>query len=249
MPFSVEAATVLDCRDMCVNEPRKKKKAIRRARNLTTRFRLAVYLLTGFAAIILWCWFKTLRLQVVGEEYDLAECDKGPVIYTTWHRSFLFGVYFLRWRGGFTMASPSEDGEWAAGLVRRFGNFTVRGSSSRKGGVALHRLIEKLKEGHSGSMVTDAPRGPARKSKPGVLLLAQRSGVPILPMQFAAKWCICLRSWDRTIVPLPFSRFVVKFSEPFRVASDLDEEAFERRLGELDQVLNQLTDEVDAYFK
>lgn len=227
----------------------KKRKAVRNPRNLTIRFRLAVYLLTGFTAAVLWCWFKTLRLKVMGEEYDLPERGKGPVIYATWHRSFLFGMYFLRGRGGFTMASASKDGEWASGLVRRFGNFTVRGSSSRKGAVALHRLIEKLKEGYSGSLVTDAPRGPARKSKPGVLLLAQRSGVPILPMQFAAKWCVRLRSWDRTILPLPFSRFVVKFAEPFQVNADLDEEAFEHRLGELDEALNQLTDEVDAYFK
>ncbi|MCZ6688276.1 MAG: lysophospholipid acyltransferase family protein [Planctomycetota bacterium] len=235
-----------------LNEPAEKKSenetAIQKTRTLTARFRLAVYLLTGLAAVGLWCWFKTLRLEIVGEEHDPFKHGKGPVIYTTWHRSFLFGVYFLRGRRGYTMASRSKDGEWAAGLVQRFGNRTVRGSSSRRGGPALHGLIEKLKEGSSGSLVTDAPLGPARKSKPGILLCAQKSGVPILPMQFAAKWCVRLNSWDRTILPLPFSRFVVKFAEPFEVDPDLEKEEFDRRLGELDVVLNQLTDEVDAYF-
>jgi lysophospholipid acyltransferase (LPLAT)-like uncharacterized protein len=161
----------------------------------------------------------------------------------------LFWVWFFRWRRGYMMASASKDGEWAAGLIHRFGNRAVRGSSSRGGREALREICERMSaDGASGGALSDAPRGPERRSKPGVLALAQRTGFPLVAVQLAAARGWRLRSWDRTIIPAPFSRLVVKYGEPFEVDAALEGEAFDRRLAEFDAHMNRITDEVDAYF-
>jgi hypothetical protein len=101
-------------------------------------FRLLTYVVTGLGSMLVWCWFKTLRVRVIGPEPDIAD----HVIYATWHRGILYAVFHWRWRNGVLMASASKDGEWAAGMIKRFGNRVVRGSSSRGGRVALQGLSE-----------------------------------------------------------------------------------------------------------
>ncbi|MHC4391402.1 MAG: lysophospholipid acyltransferase family protein, partial [Planctomycetota bacterium] len=208
-------------------------------------FRLLTYVVTGLGSMLVWCWFKTLRVRVIGPEPDIAD----HVIYATWHRGILYAVFHWRWRNGVLMASASKDGEWAAGMIKRFGNRVVRGSSSRGGRVALQGLSEAMLKGASGGLLPDAPRGPARKCKPGILALAQRTGLPIIPTQFAAERCFRLRSWDRTLLPWPVSRFVVGYGEPFYVEKSLEGASFDRRLAELDSALNDLADDVDGFFR
>lgn len=212
-------------------------------------FRLLVYQLTALGAALLWCWFKTLRVETVGAEHDSLRNEQAAV-YATWHRGMLYSVYHWRRKRGYMMASASKDGEWAAGLIQRFGNGTVRGSSSRGGRSALNELVTKLSagDGTSGGFLPDAPRGPARVSKPGIVVLAKRTGLPIVPVAFAAKRSWRLKNWDRTILPKPFSRFVVVYGQPFRVDEDLAGEAFDARREAFDRALNAVTDQADAHF-
>ena len=211
-------------------------------------FRLLVYVVTSLGAAIVFCWWKTLRVTVINGEMERELRKKGPMFYAPWHRGVLWALYFWRWRKGWLLASASKDGEWATGLIRRFGNIPIRGSSSRGGRAAIVKMVEHLKAGISGGLIPDAPKGPARVSKPGVLVVAQRAGVDIVPVAIAAERCWRLKSWDQTIIPKPFSRFVVKFAEPFKVDPALEGAAFEQRLREFDKVMNDLADEVDAYF-
>jgi lysophospholipid acyltransferase (LPLAT)-like uncharacterized protein len=108
-------------------------------------------------------------------------------------------------------------------------------------------MVESLRSGVSGGLIPDAPRGPARRCKAGALVVAQRAGVPIIPTTVAAHPCIRLKSWDCTIIPLPFARFVTKFSEPFHVDPSLEGETFEARLRQLEELMNREADELDAY--
>lgn len=211
-------------------------------------FRLLVRVVTTIGAAVLWCWFRSLRMTVINGEQEKALRAKGPILYATWHRGFLATVYFWRCRGGFYLASASKDGEWGAGLVHRFGNITIRGSSSRGGRAATAEMIDALKKGICGGLLPDGPKGPARVSKPGVLLVAQKSGCTLLPTAFGMEHGLRLKSWDRSMLPRPFTRFVAKFGEPFYVDPSLEGEAFARRLAEFDVEMNRLTDEVDAYF-
>ncbi len=212
-------------------------------------FRLLVFAVTRLFAIALWALCRSVRLSVIGGEEERRLRARGPMFYATWHRGVLFAIYFWRCRNGNYMASASRDGEWAVGLIRALGNRAVRGSSSRGGRVAIQRMVEELQAGHPCGLNPDAPRGPAQVAKPGALAIAQRAGVPIVPVQFAFERCIRLKSWDRTMIPLPFTRGVVKFGEPFAVDPALEGEAFERRRVEFEAVMNRVTDEVDAYFR
>jgi len=211
-------------------------------------FRLLVFVVTSLGAAIVWCWFKTLRVTYVNGPWEKEQRKKGPMFYAIWHRGVLYAIYFWRFRRGWLLASASKDGEWAAGLIKRAGNIPIRGSSSRGGRQAIVQMVDALKGGMSGGLIPDAPKGPARVSKPGALVVAQRSGVPVIPTAFAAERAWRLKSWDRTIIPKPFSRFVVKFGEPFSVDPGLEGEAFDKRLAEFDAAMNRLTDDVDTYF-
>jgi lysophospholipid acyltransferase (LPLAT)-like uncharacterized protein len=211
------------------------------------QFRLLVRVVTSLGAALVWCWFKTLRTEVINGAMERELRTRHTMFYAVWHRGVLFALYFWRWRRGWLLASASKDGEWAAGLIKRFRNIPIRGSSSRGGRAAIKQMVEHLKAGMSGGLIPDAPKGPARKCKAGALVVAQRAGVPIIPTTVAAHPCIRLKSWDRTIIPLPFARFVTKFGEPFYVDPALEGEAFEARLRELEEIMNRDADELDAY--
>jgi lysophospholipid acyltransferase (LPLAT)-like uncharacterized protein len=210
-------------------------------------FRLLVRVGTTLAAVLVWCWFKTLRTEVINGAQEKARRKQQAVVYASWHRGVLFALYFWRWEKGWLLASASKDGEWATGLIKRFGNFPIRGSSSRGGRAAIKQMVECLKSGVSGGLVPDAPKGPAGTCKAGALIVAQRAGAPIIPATFAAHPCIRLKSWDRTILPLPFARFVAKFGEPFYVDPSLEGEEFEARRKELEQLMDREAAELDAY--
>lgn len=209
-------------------------------------FRFLVFLITRFGAALVWCWFKTLRTEVINGPAEKALRGKQTMFYTCWHRTVVLALYFWRFRGGWLLASASKDGEFAAGLIRAFRNVPIRGSSSRGGRAAIVQMVENLKSGVSGGLIPDAPKGPSRVAKAGALVVAQRSGLPIIPTTFAAAPCLRLRTWDGTVIPYPFARFVTKFGEPFFVDPALEGEAFERRLSELEAVMNRDADELDA---
>lgn len=213
---------------------------------LSWTFRLLVYVLTSLGAMLFWCWFRTLRVEVRNQALDDELRARGAVIYASWHRGMFLAAFHWRWQKGWMLASGSKDGEWAAGLIQRLANRTVRGSSSRGGKEALQQLEALLRAGVPGGITPDAPRGPERRSKPGILALAQRAGVPIVPVTFSCRPCVRIKSWDRTILPLPFARLVAKYGEPLLPGVPLEGAAFDARLRELDDALNRDADEVDA---
>ncbi len=140
------------------------------------------------------------------------------------------------------MVSQSADGEIAASVIRRCGYVPVRGSSSRGGKEALAEMLEYLRT-HRGvtiGLVVDGPRGPARRSKMGIIVLARETGVPLYPLRIWAQRRILLRSWDRTMIPLPFNRMIAWAGEPIVVPPDVNEEAMEQHRAELERRLNNL---------
>jgi hypothetical protein len=120
--------------------------------------------------------------------------------------------------------SRSRDGEWTARLFARLGAETVRGSSSRGGATALRGLVRAARDGKDLAITPDGPKGPAERVQPGAVWLARLSGRPLLPVAFAARPCVRVGSWDRMIVPLPFSRGAFEYGEllwvPRRASGD-----------------------------
>lgn len=170
-----------------------------------------------------------------------------PVIYAVWHGRMLMLPYFY---GGVrrvhVLASRSRDGELLTRFVQGFGVEVVRGSSSRGGSVALRRLARLLREERTEVLVVpDGPRGPRYVAQPGPVLLAKLSGAPILPLGFGVSRGTVLRSWDEFVIPHPFARAALVIGSPVTVAGDADRETLERRRGELEAALRQVTDEAD----
>lgn len=137
-----------------------------------------------------------------------------PIIYAFWHRYQVLMLFVHRGGGVHVLVSRSKDGELVAQTLHRLGFKTARGSSSRGGGAALLKLVDVLKGGGSVAFTPDGPRGPLRSVQPGVLALAAKMEVPVVPLAWAGRFVKELNSWDNFLVPKPFGRYTVVYGEP-----------------------------------
>jgi lysophospholipid acyltransferase (LPLAT)-like uncharacterized protein len=203
---------------------------------------------------IMHLWFGTVRVtilnQKVYDEYFKGDGPVGNVVAGAWHRHAIFLFYYFRNLGPRgLMVSRSKDGELIARIAQRLGYTPIRGSSSRGGTQALLEMISYLKESGekrlSGTAV-DGPRGPARVLKTGMLALAKEAGAWFIPMACSGSRVITItKSWDQTILPLPFSKMVIDFDEPFKIPIDVSDEQLEIIRQRTENILNRLTDKVD----
>lgn len=191
----------------------------------------------------------TLRLEVrdlcgIGSR----DADIPPVIYILWHNRFF--VVPPAWnricyghRKTVALTSASRDGAMVASAMAVFGLGAVRGSSSRRAVAALVGLKRALMEGLDVCLTPDGPRGPRYRIQPGFIKLAEATGAPIVPIhvRFSNAWR--LKTWDRFVIPKPFSRVEVTFSQAITVPRGLDESAFENERLKLETLLVQGTDD------
>ena len=224
-------------------KPKKKRKT----------WQIPLYYLFGWLTrFLLLTIFITCRVKEFGRETAEDFLKKNPgkgLIVATWHRGVMFLVYHYRDQKRVTMASSSKDGELAAQAAERHGWIVVRGSSSYRGFEALKELVRLFEQGHSGGMVVDAPRGPAHVSKIGIITAARLTGLPIMPIMWSADRCWRLPSWDRTIIPKPFSRIVLAYNETFiRVPKQASRKELEVYRQQLDKELNRLMYQTDHCF-
>jgi hypothetical protein len=172
-----------------------------------------------------------------------------PAIYATWHNRLAVGLILYRKikrRQGLprrlaAMVSASKDGGIVARIFEHFGVQPVRGSSSRRGAQALLEMTTWAERGYDLALTPDGPRGPCYVVQPGAIALASVTGLPIIPVSYYLSWKVCLKSWDRFQVPLPFSRTVMKFGEPLHVPRQATAAELERWRAEFEQRLRRLT--------
>lgn len=219
----------------------------RSGRQLTAARRLLYALAVPVGrTLIRGAWRASRVVSVTGTDHITASLARAPsFIPVYWHQHQLFCIkHLLSLRAlgvklGF-LISPSVDGELGAMLVRSVGAEVIRGSSTHTGARALRDYYQALAHDNVSPAITpDGPRGPARKFKPGAVLLAQLSQRPIIPMAYAASraWKI---KWDRFVIPKPFSRIAIVVGEPVYVAKGLDAAALERLQIDMEQRLNSL---------
>ncbi len=214
--------------------------------SLRERFVLWIVSWAGFVAIKLIA--PTLRWRVTVEDggpEDLAAVHNTPVIYTFWHRCVFCATYFWRNRQIQVMTSSSFDGEYIARIIEKFGYGAVRGSSTRGGVRALLGMHTEIEAGRSVAFTIDGPRGPVYVAKPGAALLARNTGAPILPFHIALEDPWTLRSWDRFMIPKPFSRAVVCIGKLIRVSADADSAALASYHGDLQATLERIRDRAE----
>ena len=148
-----------------------------------------------------------------------------------------------RRQGIVTMASQSRDGEWIARWLEKNGYVVVRGSTTRGGSQALREMVRQVRSGRHAALTVDGPRGPARVVQPGVVQLARLTGAWILPITSSSSKPRFLASWDRYLLPGPFSRSVVAYGEPFAIPEAMSESAALTRIA---SALDHVTQEADA---
>jgi lysophospholipid acyltransferase (LPLAT)-like uncharacterized protein len=185
----------------------------------------------------------TVRFEVEGREHleEASRAGRLP-IYTTWHDRVFLATYFFRGRGIVVMTSQSFDGEYIARFIRRFGFGAVRGSSTRGGVGALAELVRLSRAGCPAGFMIDGPKGPRHEAKMGAVLLARKTGNPVLPFVVNAEGRWQAPSWDRLQVPLPFTRARVRIAPPIHVPSDADDAALAAKRDELQRALDSLSD-------
>ena len=176
----------------------------------------------------------TLRYNIIDEAGFLDKPFPRPVVFLVWHNRILampvvFRRYYPKRKGLLVLTSASRDGAYLSEFVRCFGMGAVRGSSSRRGAVALLDLVRGLEAGFDLCITPDGPRGPRYRLGPGALLLSERCRVPLMPLlvEYSAFWRF--NSWDGFAIPKPFSKVTVTALPLIEISTTEDDSAFEEK--------------------
>jgi len=183
----------------------------------------------------------TTRYEIKGwEHYQRVEREGFPGIHTLWHDCIYLAIYFWKRRRIVYMTSQSFDGEYIARVLQRLGLGAVRGSSSRGGRGALLEMVRLQRAGVPVGFTVDGPRGPRHIAKMGAVLLAKKTGQPILPFTAIPERCWRARTWDALQVPKPFTRARARIGPPIYVPGDADEPTLRAKRDELQRALDQI---------
>lgn len=165
-------------------------------------------------------------------------------IYAFWHgRLFLCSAFRPKKRGMHVLISGHRDGVLISKVIAHFGIATVEGSTSKGGLGALRELLRLVKAGDNIAITPDGPRGPREESAPGVAYLAKATSLPVIPVAWSAAKHKRLSSWDRFMLPYPFSRVAQVVGAPLILGKELsDEEA----RNEVTRALRDVTERADA---
>lgn len=181
--------------------------------------RIALAIVPSIASMAIRCLGVTLRYRDVCEPGATPGYDTPPpAVYALWHRCLLACAWRFRNNGVTILISRSFDGELVARTVERLGFVAIRGSSSRDGTPGLRNLYRAYLDGHYCAITADGPRGPAMVAKSGVAQLATLANTTVSAFYLHPERAWQLRSWDRFLIPKPFSRVTVAWTN--QVAAD-----------------------------
>ena len=191
----------------------------------------------------------TLRYRWFDRSEYIHTPGTGPVIYCIWHNRLALSMpaYFnyaaqrKPTPGLAAMVSASKDGGFLSGILECFKVQPVRGSSSRRGSQALLELTTWAERGYDLAITPDGPRGPLYIVQDGVMSLAQLTGLPVVPFSFYAKWKVCVKSWDRFQIPLPFSYCEMRLGKAVFVPRNATDEQRELLRQQIETELRAIT--------
>jgi lysophospholipid acyltransferase (LPLAT)-like uncharacterized protein len=179
---------------------------------------------------------------------------KTPFIGAFWHNRLFLIVHGWRSDGKvYTLISRHGDGDLITNAIQRLNVHVVRGSAAsmakkrkdRGGSAAFREMVSVLNEGATVSLTPDGPKGPRYRVKDGIVMLAKLSGAPILPVTYSARRAIFLNSWDRFMIPFPFSKGVILWGKAVSVPPDADDEVLEQKRLEVEAEMIRITAEAD----
>ncbi len=190
-------------------------------------------------------WFGTCPVQIRGQENLEKVMGQGKAaVVPIWHYSVFYMLYYLRQYPGVVMVSASKDGEYIARVAGLLGFETVRGSANRFGVRALKGMVDHVKQGKAAGIVADGSQGPPLKAQPGAIMLAAKSGSPIMPVVWAAKRYKVFNSWDHSVIPMPFSPIILQCGELIYVEPKLTSARVEECRQQVETTMNCMYQEL-----
>jgi lysophospholipid acyltransferase (LPLAT)-like uncharacterized protein len=203
--------------------------------------------------IIIWAGYwiirfigPTLRVCISFEEDAQETLEQRPLVASFWHSCIIPATYICRDLGVRVMSSNSYDGEYMGRIIHKFGFVAVKGSSSRNAVRALLGLRRALEDGWTVAFTLDGPRGPRHKVKPGPVAVGRSSQVPLTMFHAAVDNAWVLNTWDRLMIPVPFSRVLLRFGKLIKVPAHANEEEVERYSAELQASLDRVCEFAEA---
>ena len=193
----------------------------------------------------------TVRIRVNDGSGFFDSPPAGQAIYACWHNrlALCLRAYFgyarsrNNTRGLAAMVSASRDGGFLTAVLEGFKVQPVRGSTSRRGRQALLEMTRWAERGYDLAITPDGPRGPRYKVQPGIISLAQVTGLPIVPFSSRLNWKIQIRSWDRFQVPIPFASCELRAAKPISIPRDAGDEERERLRVQLEESMAAMTED------
>jgi len=194
---------------------------------------------------------STYRIRIVEPENETdVLTQKGQLIFASWHQRFFPGITFFSTRKPIAIIiSKSRDGEMAARAVGILGWHPVRGSSSKGGKEALEEIKTLAGQGYKVGHIVDGPQGPFGKVKPGLIRIAQYANLPIVPTITSAQHHWLFNSWDRFMVPKPFSRVIIRFGRAIDVPGEMNAGEFKTMQENVENRLANLYRDTDDIWK
>jgi len=208
--------------------------------------RIQLWLITWVGYLAIRLLGSTVRFAVSWEEGSPGSLEARPFVYSFWHSCMIPAMYLWRDLKIRVMSSDSFDGEYTGRIMQKFGFVKIRGSSSRFAVRALLGMRRELENGWIVAFTLDGPRGPRHLVKPGPALLAKATGVPMVGFHIALADAWVLNTWDKLMIPKPFSRALMRVSRTIAVPQDADEAERESSLQELQAALDRCREFVEA---
>jgi lysophospholipid acyltransferase (LPLAT)-like uncharacterized protein len=208
------------------------------------RHPLLIQAVSLVSAWIIRLWMRTLsyRYRPLGPNLDpLQRGMQVRCIYAFWHEYMLLPAYQHARPDIYVLISQHADGQLIAGICRHLGLGTVRGSTTRGGPTAVRRMLRLGRTAHL-AITPDGPRGPRRKVQQGLVYLAARTGLPIVPVGvgFSKEWR--MRSWDRFALPKPWCSAVCVTGDPIQVLGEADHTLLKEYVERVEMAMQHVTD-------
>ena len=217
---------------------------------LPWRRRAQIPLIAAFVYAVIRTLGPTLRYEVLGWKHAEAVHASGKrIIWAFWHRIIVPIVWWHRNKGVVVMNTTAFDGQWTRKVIEWLGFGTAQGSSSRGGLRGLAVMARRLAEGRDCAFTIDGPRGPRYVAKPGPVMLARKSGCPVMVFHIGVdRGKTFTKTWDHFLLPMPFARAVILFAPPIWVPEDANSEMLEEKHAEMQKELERVRDIAEGWF-
>lgn len=230
------------------NRPDEKKPRASGAKGASPRISLRGRILGLVAWLIARGVGITLRWTVVGGENIAKARAAGKVCWASWHGRQLLTINVHAGQPVVILASLSKDGDIQTAMLERLGYRVERGSSSRGAARGLLSMARAMREGWQPAIAVDGPRGPRHEVKQGIVALARYEDASIIPTMASCESGWVIPSWDRTLLPKPFTRAVIEYAEPVHVPANTTDEELERIRARVEATLVEMTARCDRHF-